>query len=143
MRPAALSDQIDGRTGANRVVDFSDGVSLAQEFRNRGGRRRRGYFRPIADVRCGQADPGELGACLNFDAFKWNAKALGFTVQIIAVASGQSEHEELAAVDAGSFAARLRGDRQGLRHTARAYDYFVNEMRALDDGGNLHNAPFC
>jgi len=113
---------------------FGSATGLAREIRYRGGGGRRGHPCPIADACGSQANVGKLSACLHFDTVERNAEALRLAVQVVAVARGEGEHQELTAIDGRTLTRRLGRNGQGLRGRAGADRHLVTGLRALDGG---------
>ena len=134
MRPALLCDQRYRHTGANGVMYFRHCIGLTQEIRYRRSWGRRGHTCPIADIcRC-ETNAGKLRNCLNFDTLKRNMEALGFAIQVIAVALSEREHQKLTTIDGRTPAGRFGRNCQGLSGSAGADNYLVIGRRVLDGG---------
>src|SRR5690606_6666731 len=121
------------------ILDLGDGVGVGQQppyvgVRGAGG----GDLRAVDHVGGGFADAPERALDLDLHTAHVDAEAGRLAVHVVAVAGGEGEEEELAAVRAGAEAARLRRDREGVLVVLSADDGPVPPLLVVNLGANGH-----
>jgi hypothetical protein len=106
-------------------VDFSHGISFAQQGRNVVRWGGRPNASAIPDVCGSKAHTLEVGFGLNLNRVYGNVEASRLAEDVIAKARGQREHKELAAVYRRTGTIGLGGNRDDFRTAGRRDRNFV------------------
>ena len=114
-------------------MHFRNGIRVLKQRGYRGGVGRRGHPGAIADIGSGKADAREMRGGFHLHRVQGDAVTSGLAVKIVAVARGQGEHQELAAIDTGALAGVLGGNGQRPRVIPGAHCNQVFATGVLDD----------
>jgi len=97
-----LAEQLHGHTFPKRIVHLGNRIGFSQQLRDglRGSRRLDRC--PVGDAGCGEPYSSKGGRGFNLDVLQGDAQTTSFAIQVVAVASGKRQHEELSPVDTGA-----------------------------------------
>jgi hypothetical protein len=112
-----------GRPCADRILHLCYCIGLAEQrvdFRIRSWRPDPGTIR---NIRCRESHAFKVSLRFHFDRIDGDVQAGGLSIDVIAIAGRQSEHQELATIDG----------RPGATHLRR----YWNVLR-ISSGGHIH-----